>query len=237
MKKIQIQTVQNIDIEYELASLGDRYVACLLDYFVIIAYAFLMLLIIGEYLASLSWITYVIIYLPVLFYHLICEIALQGQSIGKYLMKLKVVKIDGTQASIGSYILRWILRSVDITLTFGGLATLSSIITPYGQRIGDLAGGTTLVSLKTRDNLAFQLFDPVFQQEDYTITFDTVTNLTDQDIQLIKEALLQTQHLTSNVVLFALVEKVAELLGVTVILPPRKFLNIVVQDYHFIHSQ
>lgn len=237
MKKIQIQTVQNIDIEYELASLGDRYVACLLDYFVIIAYAFLMLLIIGEYLASLSWITYVVIYLPVLFYHLICEIALQGQSIGKYLMKLKVVKIDGTQASIGSYILRWILRSVDITLTFGGLATLSSIITPYGQRIGDLAGGTTLVSLKTRDNLAFQLFDPVFQQEDYTITFDTVTNLTDQDIQLIKEALLQTQHLASNVVLFALVEKVAELLEVTVILPPRKFLNIVVQDYHFIHSQ
>ena len=54
---------------------------------------------------------FVILYLPFFFYDFLCEIFLNGQSIGKKILKIKVVKIDGTQPGLGSYFLRWIYKT------------------------------------------------------------------------------------------------------------------------------
>ena len=70
-------------------------------------------------------------YLPVVFYSLIFEALLEGQTIGKRIMKIKVVKIDGYQASIYDYLVRWFFRLIDLNLLgplFGPVVALIAII-------------------------------------------------------------------------------------------------------------
>ena len=53
-------------------------------------------------------------YLPVVFYSLLFETFLDGQTIGKRIMKIKVVKIDGYQAKVSDYLTRWFFRIIDL---------------------------------------------------------------------------------------------------------------------------
>ena len=116
MQTIEIQTTQNVHIEYPVASVGDRVVAGLIDQLIMIGYLiaiiffYIWLLNVTEGSSFSYPVAYfVILFLPLFFYHLLCETYLNGQSFGKKLMKMRVVKLDGTQAGIGSYFLRWIL--------------------------------------------------------------------------------------------------------------------------------
>ncbi len=96
---------------------------------------------------------FVILFLPLFFYHLLCETYLNGQSFGKKIMKMRVVKLDGTQAGIGSYFLRWILAPIDIYFTYGSVGLVTMIVNGKGQRLGDLAAHTTVVKLKAETKL------------------------------------------------------------------------------------
>ena len=111
MDNIKIQTTQNVDIEYELASIGDRILATLLDYLFFFGYillVFLFIALIGSDIEDNLWLL-VVLFLPILLYDLLCEMFFQGKSFGKMIMKIKVVKLDGTQAGFGAYLLRWLL--------------------------------------------------------------------------------------------------------------------------------
>ncbi|MBA3971750.1 MAG: RDD family protein, partial [Bacteroidetes bacterium] len=155
MDNIKIQTTQNVDIEYELASIGDRILATLLDYVFFIAY-FVLLLIIAGFTKGLffeSIAVIIILVLPVFLYDLLCEMFFQGKSLGKMIMKIKVVKLDGTQAGFGAYMLRWLLRIIDTKLFSGGVALIAIIVNGKGQRIGDMAAGTTVIKMKQKITL------------------------------------------------------------------------------------
>jgi len=52
---------------------------------------------------------------PVMFYTLVLESLLQGQTIGKRALKIRVVKIDGYQATFSDYVVRWFFRIVDVS--------------------------------------------------------------------------------------------------------------------------
>ena len=75
MDNIKIQTTQNVDIEYELASIGDRILATLLDYLFFFAYMLLVFLFIGLIGSDIEdnlWLL-VILFLPILLYDLLCK--------------------------------------------------------------------------------------------------------------------------------------------------------------------
>ena len=90
------------------------------------------------------------VYLPVLgglavyILHVgLCEV-LFGRSIGKFLFGLKVVSVDGTPAPVGRVILRNLMRVIDVSAV--GLPFLLIILSPSGQRFGDMAARTLVVS-------------------------------------------------------------------------------------------
>ena len=99
MATIRVHTTQNVTLEYETASLGERILAALIDYAILIAWAVGCMLLLGVMVNTrglLSPMTssnskenlfyllvLLLIFLPYVFYHLACEVFFNGQSLGK----------------------------------------------------------------------------------------------------------------------------------------------------------
>ena len=187
MEQFQIETAQNITINQNTSHLGERMLAYIIDSFIIVCYTILVVV----FLVSLEidiedqWAFYLILTLPAFFYYLLFETLMDGKTIGKGAMKLRVVKLDGSKPNFGNYFVRWALRIIDVSLTSGGAAVLTILIRGKGQRIGDIAAGTTVISEKKRVSLNDTLLREL--PEDYKPTFPQVTVFKDQEMQTIKE--------------------------------------------------
>jgi uncharacterized RDD family membrane protein YckC len=233
MDNIKIQTTQNVDIEYELASVGDRILATLLDYVLFIAYYFLVFFIITITNFKLLHHPAILIlaFLPLLLYDLLCETFFQGKSFGKMVMKIRVVKLDGTQASFSAYLLRWMLRLIDAMLFSAGVALIAILVNGKGQRIGDMAAGTTVIKLKQKVTLNDTILNRV--KPNYTLVFNEVARLTDTDIAIIKDVMTVSLRTNNLEAIEKLAVKTKAAMGITTNLPHTQFLATVVQDYSF----
>lgn len=233
MDNIKIQTTQNVDIEYELASIGDRILATLLDYVFFLAYilmVFLFVSLINVYRwDSFEIILLIIASLPILLYDLLCETFFQGKSFGKMIMKIKVVMLDGTQAGFGAYLLRWLLRIIDTRIFSGAVALIAILANGKGQRIGDMAAGTTVIKMKQKVTLGDTILNRV--KPEYTIVFHEVSKLSDNDIAIIKDVMRVSLQSNNIQAIIRLSNKTKETMGITTNLPHAQFLATVVQDY------
>ena len=162
MTQLSINTTQNVNINFTAASVGDRIFAQLLDILVMIAYA----VVVGVLLditglsttieAMDTWSVmgaYGIIYSPIMFYTIVQESLWEGQTIGKRIMKTKVIKLDGYQAGFGDYLIRWLFRLVEILIGYGIIALIAVIASKKSQRLGDMAAGTAVITLKNKVNI------------------------------------------------------------------------------------
>src|SRR5674476_555175 len=181
MDTLKIDTSQNIDIEQPIASIGERIAAALLDMLFIISYLLVLSFI---YQGLHSKVLIFIGLLPVVLYSIVSELLMNGQSWGKKILKIKVVKLDGTPATFSSYFLRWILRLIEILVMFGSLATITIILNRKGQRLGDIAANTTVIRLPNKS-----LRETIYTQipENYRVVYPEVSRLTTNDIYIIKE--------------------------------------------------
>lgn len=246
MQTIEIETTQNVKIEYPIASVGDRVVAGLIDYLIMIGYFIGAIFV---YLALINWTEntpfsfpvayFVILYLPVFFYHFLCETFLNGQSFGKKIMKMRVVKIDGSQAGIGSYLLRWLIAPFDIYFTYGSVGLITMLINGKGQRLGDLAANTTVVKLKTE----VKLEDTILRATpaNYNVQFPLVGALSDKDISIVKEVIdLNFKHpdaLMYQQIISKTKAAIENKLRVKSEQHPLYFLDTVLKDYNYLHNQ
>ena len=241
MNKLLINTPQNVNFEYRLASVGSRCIAFAVDYGIILIYyifIFFTLDKIGVFNGLDSWSVWglsSLVVLPALFYPLIMETLMEGQTVGKRLMKLKVVKIDGTRATFYQYFIRWISNTVDIFLSFGGIGLAAIILTKKGQRLGDLAADTAVISLK--DNL--QLKDTLFEEitAEHDISYPEVINLTDEEINEIKEIYHLAYSRRNYKIMQALAAKIEVLLGIKTQSLPEDFVALVIKDHYHVFRQ
>jgi uncharacterized RDD family membrane protein YckC len=242
MQTIEIQTSQNVYIEYPVASVGERIVAAIIDVLIMVGYLiavfflYIWLLDATEGSSLYFPVAYgVIFFLPMFFYHLLCEIFLNGQSFGKKIMKMRVVKLDGSQAGIGSFFLRWILAPIDYFL-YGAVGIVTMIINGKGQRLGDLAAHTTVVKLKTEAKLEDTILraTPV----NYEVKFPQVSALTDKDIAIVKDVLDMNFKKPDLMMYEDMLQKtkgaVEKKIGVTTTLHPLNFLDTVLKDYNYL---
>lgn len=230
MQTVSVRTTQNVVIDYPVASLGDRILAYFIDALIIIAYFIVCVILIG--FAEIGSVAIIIslITIPVFLYHLMFEIFMNGQSPGKRQMNIKVVRLDGTPATIGNYVIRWLMRIIEIDILSGAMAMVVIVINGKGQRLGDIAAGTTVVKLVEQKAVtAKEVF--TLTDENYVPVFQQVIQLNDNDIELIQQA-LEVNRTTGNLrPVMAVTEKVKSNLGIQTDLPPVKFLYTIVKDY------
>ncbi len=240
MSLIQINTTQNVNIDFELASFGERIFATIIDLIVISLYIYLSLNILeslGVYEYNMDFWSYralqSLVLLPAWVYTLVLETLLHGQTLGKKVMQIKVVKIDGYAASFLDYFSRWMLRLVDIWIAFSLVGFISILSTKNSQRVGGLASGTGVISLKNKYNIDATILEDLDQN--YKATYPSVINLTDRDMQIIKNIFLTAQKSKDQKMLLKLRVRVEELTKTS---KEKKsdaeYLKIIMKDYtHF----
>ena len=257
MSIIQIATPFNIDIEFEIAEFHKRLLAAIIDLALLIIYIFSMLrLLIGGLNIGESSIGFsiLLILLPSLFYSLFTELWMNGQTIGKKIMKIKVVSLDGGEATLGQYLLRWFLRFYEwgfiiiglfyfnigaavIVLILGGISTIIIVaVTPKSQRLGDLAAGTVVVNTKTKLTIDDTIFMDV-NKTDYKVMFPDVMRLSDRDINTIKSVVMQANKTGNYEMCNRVAMKVRDVLKVNTDMHPDQFLEKLLEDYNYLATR
>jgi uncharacterized RDD family membrane protein YckC len=240
MNSIKITTSQNIELEYDLASLGERIAGRIFDTLIIGAYVLLLFYLFSSYrydsFRSLQVLTIVLSLLPIIFYDLLSELLMNGQSVGKRIMKIKVISLDGGRASFGQYVIRWLFRLVDFTLTNSICALVCVAASQNKQRVGDMVAGTALIKTNPRSALLQTLYVPV-QENNYMVSFPEVTNLADKDMQLVKEVILSVAKSGNTLVALKAADKIKQILQINSNLEPLYFLEVLVADYNYLTAQ
>ena len=237
MEQFQIETAQNISISQNTAHLGDRMVAYLIDSFIIGAYIILVIwmLIAMDLEFSDMWALYLLMGLPAFLYYVLLETFMDGKTVGKGLMHIRVVKLDGSKPGFSSYFIRWILRIIDVVLTSGGLAVLTILIRGNGQRIGDIAAGTTVISEKKRVSIHDTLLREL--PEDYVPKYAQVTLFEDREMQTIKEMYEQARRNGDHQIIVSLSNRIKEVTQISTDSQPFEFVDKVIKDYSYYTQQ
>ena len=225
-------TNQNVEINLELASLGDRIVAFIIDALIIGAYYILAAMVLGSMSTPGEYAFYIMM-IPTFFYSLLFETLYNGQSPGKKARDIKVVRLDGGSPNIGNFLLRWILRPIDIFF-YGAIAILSILLTKNGQRLGDMAAGTTVIKILNR--AAESSLRTQKREDGYVIQFPQVKLLSDKQVELIRQSLKMGDDGLNYSAISELTNKIKELLKINTDLPDVKFLYTIIADYEHLDA-
>jgi hypothetical protein len=175
---------------------------------------------------------YILFLIPIIFYSITLESLFEGQTLGKRLLKIKVVKIDGYQASFGDYLIRWIFRLIDIFSNSGILALISIVVTEKSQRLGDISAGTSVISLKNNISINNTILQEIDQQ--YIPIYASVIKLSDNDVRIILENYLLAKKNNDLDKLQKIKTKIKTVTGIkNQSGNDADFINTILKDYNF----
>ncbi len=240
MPNIDIRTTQNVTIEYELASLRDRFFAFLLDLFIysvaMMVFWQVVIFLVGDAITGWGGAVISMSYMiGLLVYHLGSDMLGNGQSLGKRALGIRVVRLDGLEPGMGEYLLRSILLLLDFSFTAGALGGILIGSTYKHQRLGDLAANTTVV--RNTGQLAFRLNDilKINTLENYEPQYPAVRQMTEADMLLIKNLLGRYQQLQNDAHAAAIREAAVNICQQLNIQSPKgnhvEFLKTLIRDY------
>ncbi len=242
MSELSIQTTQNVTINFKAASVGERMYASILDflikiaYIIVISYFFFYLLGFSTILSNVDmWsrmATIILFFFPVMIYSVALESLFEGQTIGKKLLKIKVVKIDGYQASFGDYLIRWLFRIVENNMLGGLIGLIAMLVSNKTQRMGDLAAGTAVIALKNNITINSTILEEI--GDSYVPIYPLVIKLSDNDMRIIKETFLTAESKGDEETIQKLTNKIEAVTGMKNHSGNQiDFLKTILKDYNF----
>ncbi|NOQ70551.1 MAG: hypothetical protein GQ574_01030 [Crocinitomix sp.] len=241
MKTVDVITSHNISIDYEAASVVNRGIALFLDLLIMFVYFIITSIILGS--LGFAWrnqelttiLSYFIVTLPMMFYSLLFEFLLKGQTPGKMAMGIRVVNLNGENASLGDYTLRWSFKIIDLWFSAGAIGALFIATTEKGQRLGDVLAQTAVVRNKPEQIYSIRDILNIKDRSKHEPTYLNASKFTDEDMILIKNAITRVKKYPNEPhkqLVRDLAAKAAELLNLEEV-PKKKltFLKTLLQDY------
>lgn len=251
MLQVKLDTGFNIQVEFAISPFHKRLLAWIID--LVICWIYIKVIsLVFDIQSFFIWafggeLKAIFISLPVLFYHLLCEVTMNGKSLGKMAMNIKVITSEGGQPSIGQYLIRWAFRLIDFPLlilaavlttelpwwtfplVFSGLACV--IFTPKSQRIGDLVADTIIIDLK--NTTSWQ--DTVFTEIDstYQPSFPKVMQLSDRDINTLKSIIETVKKKNDYELAMKISDRIKSKLKIESDREPLEFLETLLKDYNY----
>jgi uncharacterized RDD family membrane protein YckC len=222
-----IETPERVPLAFALASIGNRFLAVLIDHFIqymailIVAWAFLSWSGVGnmnsierdELLAQMSkWtIALMIIILFLIFagYFIFFEWLWNGQTPGKRLLKLRVIREDGRPITLWEAVARNLLRIFDaipgMVIPIYSLGLISIFLSSRDQRFGDMFAGTVVIRERTDEAPTFaetfsnQVSDAAFRRVQRRTEFQGDVNLlNEQEIEVVESFLRRRWDLSDR---------------------------------------
>ncbi|MFD2915330.1 RDD family protein [Psychroserpens luteus] len=242
MVELQINTTQNVNINFIAASVGERILAYIIDWVIKVAYivvAFQIVFNLFDWHDAIDdmdvWsqtAIYMSFLLPVMFYSLVLESLLNGQTIGKRIMKIQVVKIDGYQAGIGDYLIRWFFRIVDLNMLSGIIALIAIVTSKKSQRLGDMTAGTSVITLKNNVNISHTILEEL--EDSYVPTYPNVIKLSDNDARIIKDTFVRAKAARDYETLIKLRTKIVQVVEIKDFNgSDMEFVDTILKDYNY----
>lgn len=202
-----IETPERVPLHFALASIGNRFLACALDHIIQVLTIVLMVIsftVIGDF-ASLGdkvvsapkWvhaILIVILFLIFSGYFAVFEWIWRGQTPGKRLLKLRVIREDGRPITFWEAIVRNLLRTFDMMPgVFYSVGLITVFVTSRDQRVGDLVAGTVVVREREAEAPAFAtvfaspVSDPALRRSFKPVEFSAdLSDLNEREIEVIE---------------------------------------------------
>jgi len=264
MPVIQIETPFNIDLEFEIAGAHKRLLAYLIDFAILLLFFMSMKYFYyggfgfadADRLKSRMGLDILTISIPMLLYSLVSEVKMNGQTIGKKALNIRVISLNGGEPSLSQYMLRWIFKAFEWPFFFGytffslnsmmayiiitgfwGVVVLIFIaVNKRNQRLGDIAANTVVVNTQS----PFSVDDTVFMninENNYVVTFPAVLKFSDRDINTIKNV-VNLYHKENNYqTCERLAWKVEEILQIKTDMEPITFLETLLADYNYLAAK
>jgi uncharacterized RDD family membrane protein YckC len=211
---LDIQTPENVAFGYQVAGLGSRFVATLVDTIIIFLLQVVAVVVAGLITSAISetafadklsaWIIAIFGLIMAIFYwgyYIFFELLWNGQSPGKRWVGLRVIRANGTPITLSEALIRNLVRIVDFLPAAYGVGIVTMFIDKQSRRLGDLAAGTLVVqdrapisiqslSVRRTVNLGIQGMTKV------SLDGFPVERLSNDDLSLIEDFLLRRDQLT-----------------------------------------
>jgi uncharacterized RDD family membrane protein YckC len=213
---LNIDTPENVIFGYEIAGIGSRFLAAIVDSLIIavllgIAYFTLALFMAAaEFVVEevMAWIVafYSLLTFAILWgYYILFEIVWNGQSPGKRWQRLRVLRSDGTPIGAIESFIRNLVRIIDFLPIAYGIGVVTMFINGQSRRLGDLAAGTLVVREQGTVTLASLTAGQDAVVDDYPILTGIrldiqfpVEKLTAQDVSMAEEFLRRKEQLSNR---------------------------------------
>jgi uncharacterized RDD family membrane protein YckC len=242
MSELSIATTQNVTINFQAASVGQRMAASSLDLLIKIAYiitigtVFFWWLGVGDMLDAMdTWSRIAVLiffFFPVMIYSVTLESIFEGQTIGKKLIKIKVVKIDGYQGGFGDYLIRWLFRIIENNIMGGLIGLIAMATNKKVQRMGDMAAGTAVITLKNNINISNTILEEI--GDAYKPIYPLVIKLSDNDMRIIKDTFLIAEKSDDMETILKLAKKIETVTGIKNQSGNSiDFIKTILKDYNF----
>jgi uncharacterized RDD family membrane protein YckC len=169
---LTISTPEQVAFQYETAGIGSRFMASLIDHFILGSALFLVIcaaqllsvpLVIGGAIAGeeegmagayvILAVLLLIFFLIFWGYFILFEMVWRGSTPGKRSQKLRVLRRDGQPIGAGEAVTRNLVRLVDFLPGFYGIGLIAMFIDPQARRLGDFAAGTIVVREREQTRL------------------------------------------------------------------------------------
>lgn len=252
MKTINVQTFLNIDLAFEIAPVGRCFGAYFIDWGIKWAYALfissIMNLSIFENLSMFS----IFIFAPFYLYSFLLEWLNKGQTVGKMILGIKVIGLDGNPPTASQCGIRWMFLLADAYLIallttidplFVSLIMFSPIVgciiitqTPKNQRLGDIAAQTIIVQAKETE---YSIYDTIYAysvsaKREYEVVFPTVIRLSDKDMTIVKTLLEKSEIEINYELAHKLASHIKKVLSIESSLDDYQFLKKLLEDYNYL---